>query len=397
MSNSSNTPPSDPSGATYQIKPLTDEDIQRQYVDLDRIVNPSALIVATDSRVLLFKDVDYYCSVANGVTRVHFSGPSALNGVSELLSGESLIFVYSGGLPFFSNQTQPIDPSPEPTTNKKKIDLTGPDDAPVYTDATDLNQGEGDPGFHRVGPLLDVERFQQEYLFGIPMRAALTGETITEETLKRFIEKAISDFETSVRIPVRPVRVFQKFDYERADDLAFGCRQLKRWPLLKVESLKALWPGRVEGQEANYPTNWIEADGDTGLIRIVPRSGTDVQTNINFVSASGYIGLPLAGNFKTWPGMWRVTYIAGFAQDRVPEAVNDLIGILAAIKFLSQMGPAIFPYNSQSIGIDGLSQGTGSGGPQWLAGRLQDLEMQRDRLTQQLKAHYGTDIILMAF
>jgi len=277
-------------------------------------------------------------------------------------------------------------------------DPNSANDGVIITDATDLNQGFGDPGFSRVGPLLDVERLRQEYLFGIPLHSALTNEVISPETMKRFIEKAVSEFETSVRIPVRPVRVIEKFNYERADDLQFGTRQLKRWPLLRVERLCALFPGNIEGQESNYPTNWIEPDGDTGLIRMMPRSdGESVHALTNFVSPLGYMGLPFAGNIKHWPGLWRLQYIAGFEFDRIPHSVNHLIGIMAAIQFISIMGPAIFPYNSQSIGIDGLSQGLGSGGPQWLAGRLADLTAERDRLTANLKSHFGTDIQLAAF
>lgn len=270
-------------------------------------------------------------------------------------------------------------------------DPKNPTDAPALSDASDLMQGESEPGFERVGPLIDVERFRQEYLFGVPLKSQLTGEEISDETLRQFIRKGVSDFETSVRVPVSPVRITEEFNFERADDTAFGPRQLKRWPLLEVESLQALWPGRHPGQEANYPTNWIVPDGDTGLIRIVPRSGTDVQASVNFIASSGYQGLYL-GTFKHWPNMWKVTYRAGFKHDRVPDSVNDLIGILSALKLLSTLGPVLFPYNSQSIGIDGLSQGTGNAGPQFLSQRMQELTGERDRLVAQLRAFYGTDI-----
>lgn len=275
-------------------------------------------------------------------------------------------------------------------------DPNNPKDTIVIGEITDLLQGEGDPGFSRSGPLLDAGTFRTDYLFGVPMKAALTGDIITVEMLKRFIERAVSDFETSVRIPVRPVRITEKFDYERADDLAFGTRQLKRWPVLQIEKLEALWPGRVPGQGAVYPTDWVELEGDNGLIRIVPRSASSSPTNVNFVSSGGYAGTPI-GNFKNWPGLWHLQYTAGFKQDHIPHAVNHLIGIMAAIGLLSQLGPAIFPYSSQSIGIDGMSQGTSSGGPQWLALRMQELIAERERLILSLRSHYGTDIQLAAF
>jgi hypothetical protein len=274
-------------------------------------------------------------------------------------------------------------------------DPNDPNDSPVVIDTLRIDMGEGEPGFTRSGPLLDVQRFRDEYLFGVPMKSPLTGQEISEATLKQFIRKGIADFETSVRIPVSPVRLEDRVDYERADDIQFGTKRLRKWPLLKVEKFQALYPGRAEGQEVNFPTQWVEAD-EIGMLRIIPRSGTDVQLNINFVSTSGYQGISV-GPFKNWPNMWHITYIAGFANDKVPDAVNDLIGILAAIKFLSQMGPAVFPMNSYSIGIDGLSQGTGNAGPQWLAGRIADLQAQAEKLTAQLRAHFGTDVILNAW
>jgi hypothetical protein len=274
--------------------------------------------------------------------------------------------------------------------------MSNPKDKPIIIDPATKSQGIGEPGFTRSGPILDVDSFKSEYLFGIPLTSPLTGETLSNDTLKKFIRKGIAEFEDAVRIPVTPTMLSEKFDYERADDIQFGTRRLRRWPLIKVTKLEALWPGRVEGQGVAYPTSWIEADGDTGLIRIVPRSASDVEADVNFVNAYGYQGLVL-GNIKSWPALWKIEYVAGFDPDHVPDAVNDLIGIYAAIKLLSQLGPGIFPVNSFSVGIDGMSQGTSTAGPQWLAARLQDLQAQAEKMTAQLKSYYGTDINLMAW
>lgn len=274
--------------------------------------------------------------------------------------------------------------------------MADPKDSPLQSHQTPLNQGTSEPGFARVGPILDVERFRQEYLFGVPMRAALTGEEISSETLKNFIRKGISDFETSVRIPVHPVQAEDMFDFERSDDLNFGTRRLTRWPLLDVSNLAALWPGRMEGQETDYPTSWVTKNDDTGLIRVVPNSGSMINADAGFINSTGYKAIVL-GQMKAWPNMWRIRYRAGFDFDKIPDVVNDLIGTLAAIKFLSQMGPAIFPFNSFSVGVDGLSQGTSNAGPQWLAQRIADLTGERDRLVGQLKSHFGTDIMFAAW
>lgn len=268
-----------------------------------------------------------------------------------------------------------------------------------------LNQGTHEPGFERVGPIISVERLKQEYLFGIPLRAALTGEEVSDDTLAQFIKKGIGEFETSVRVPVHPVKINDRFDFERADDLRFGTRRFTRWPVIKVQALRALWPGRNESlgsvdpdqtQEISYPTSWVTLQGDTGLFRVIPNSGSLVNADVNFLASSAYRTVVLGG-LKSWPNMWRVEYIAGFEKDCIPDIVNDLIGVMAAIKLLSQLGPAIFPVASQSVSIDGMSQGTGTGGPQWLAQRVAELTAERDRMVQQLKQHYATDMQFWAF
>lgn len=277
-------------------------------------------------------------------------------------------------------------------------------DNPVTQGAgTPFNQGGGEPGFDRLGPLIDPERFKNEYLFGIPLKAALTGEEISLETLKQFIRKGVGEFESSVRVPLNPVRITDRFDFERADDLAFGTRRLTRWPVLKVENLKALWPGRNETlapdgptQEIDYPTSWVSLQGDQGLVRVIPNSGTLVNADANFLSSSAYRSVVLGG-LKAWPNMWRITYIAGMDHDLIPDAVNDLVGTMAAIKALSVLAPAIFPVLSQSVTLDGMGQTVTTGGPQWLALRIQELIAEREKMVEELKVHYGTDIFFGAF
>jgi len=127
--------------------------------------------------------------------------------------------------------------------------MSKPKDSPISGGAKELNQGSGEPGFIRSEPLLDVKRFKEEYLFGIPLVSALTQEKVSNNTLKSFIRKGISDFETSVRIPVSPVRCTDWFDFERADDLQFGTRRLNRWPLLQVENLWAVLPAAPKSKE----------------------------------------------------------------------------------------------------------------------------------------------------
>lgn len=274
--------------------------------------------------------------------------------------------------------------------------MSDPTDKPLIIDLSTEDQGIGEPGQTRKEPLLDVQTFKDTFLFGIPLVAPLTGQELSDDSLKIFIRRGIGEFESAVRIPVTPVQCFEKFDYERADDIAFGTRRLRRWPILSVTKLEAQFPGRTLTQAVAYPTTWVECDGDTGLIRITPKSGTDVNTNANFVTSIGYQGLSMGG-MKSYPALWQITYVAGFDFNNVPAEVNDLIGTFAAIKVLGMLGPSIMPYNSYSVGIDGMSQGTSNAGPQWLQARVAELQAQAEKLTVDLKSRYATDIQLWAF
>jgi hypothetical protein len=268
-------------------------------------------------------------------------------------------------------------------------------DSPIDAGATILNQGLGEPGFQRAGPLITSDRIRDEYLWGIPLTAPLTGQVLTDPIIKQIIRKAIGDFEISVRIPVSPVLITDKFDYERADDIQFGTRQMTRWPLLQVQKLEALFPGLRDeaGNAYEFPTSWVTPQSDTGLIRIVPNSSSLDNGNVSQENLIRGRALSMF-NTKTWPNVWRITYTAGFDFDKVPDIVNDCIGTMAAMRILSMISPVLAPIQSQGIGIDGLSQSTGGPGTQWFAERLQELTAERDRLIGQLKSHYGNSIVL---
>jgi len=207
--------------------------------------------------------------------------------------------------------------------------------------------GQTEPGFERTGPLIGPEQLRKTFLFGIPLVSQLTGEELTDDTLKEIIAQAVSDFETSTRVPVNPVRIKDRFDFKRPDDLYFSTRRLTRWPVIQVESLKACFPGRLDGrslfnpdpindpendnnsQEIDYPTNWVEIEGDSGLVRITPKTGSLVNADISFIASTGYRSI-LLGGLKEWPSLWRITYIAGFEFDKKTAIRNKVIGIMAA-------------------------------------------------------------------
>jgi hypothetical protein len=74
--------------------------------------------------------------------------------------------------------------------------------------------------------------------------------------------------------------------------------------------------------------------------------------------------------------------------------MSQTIETIAAINLLSQIGHTLFPQNSVSIGIDGVSQSVGGAGNQYLAGRIAQLEKERDRQLDGLRGYYQRRLLI---
>ena len=88
------------------------------------------------------------------------------------------------------------------------------------------------------------------------------------------------------------------------------------------------------------------------------------------------------------PGGVRVEYTAGFALDKVPTSICQLIESIAAINILSTLGPILFTNTSISISIDGASQSTSNFGPKYLNDRIDQLKEERDRMIDVARGYY---------
>jgi chaperonin cofactor prefoldin len=73
-----------------QIITLNGTDILNQYVDLSVQAIPQSCNIGVGERVMLFEGLDYNITVVGGVTRVNFTGPSAITGLEELVEGQTL-------------------------------------------------------------------------------------------------------------------------------------------------------------------------------------------------------------------------------------------------------------------------------------------------------------------
>lgn len=227
-------------------------------------------------------------------------------------------------------------------------------------------------------------------LFGIPLRSSFTGAEVTDEALQSFIDQAISQLEHTLDLYITPVQFTDKHDYSREMfAFSFAHVKLNHPNVIKVESVQISFNNDTNIPAViSFPLEHVHIMPQEGVLQLVPAYGT---------SLSGFLMSAFSGVqyhafqqalLSNWPGAMRVTYWSGFETDKVPAAISGLIERMAAYKFLSTMGPVLFPHNSVSIGIDGVSQSTGTLGPAFLRQRMDELGKMIQEETDTLRGYY---------
>lgn len=268
----------------------------------------------------------------------------------------------------------------------------------------------GAAGFTRVAPMLTPERLKDEFLFGIPLKSPLTNQTMSDDTLKSIIAKSAAAVELKCKIDISPVQRSIKIMYDRTK-FTQGWNQIdvgranilsvEEWSIRSSNSTSTVQNVQVGNGEGSMlfklPLEWIDLSmAHKGLLHLAPVQTTYTGASLvgGSPASSPYAPLFIAlSSLNVIPGYWFVKFTCGFKDGGIPETINELIGIEAAIRVLSMIAPTN-KYNSKSIGIDGASQGLGSAGPQWMAARLQDLKEQKAQLESLISAYYSNKIMM---
>lgn len=249
---------------------------------------------------------------------------------------------------------------------------------------------EKTPKVDRFCELPTPANIRKRKLFGIPLCSSLTGEEITDDTIQFYINTAISELEHTLDIYITPVKFHEKHDYRR-HEFTWNYNYLKvdHAPILEVTKVELSFSNspNVNGF-IQFPLEHVHTQPQEGTIQLVPAFGTSLSGFLLSAFSGTQFHALRATGITEFPGGVRVEYTAGFAPDKVPYLVCEAIEAIAAVNLLSELGPVIFPQNSTSIGIDGVSQSVSTQGPNFLSKRIEDLEKQRERAVDVLKGYY---------
>jgi len=210
----------------------------------------------------------------------------------------------------------------------------------------------------RTEALITPAVLKRRYLHGVNTKDD-NGKELSNQTLSEYINNAVGWLEEELDIPIRPL-VFSEangnqelHDYRHTDTFwNWNFIRLDVYPVISVESVKVMFP--TDEELIEYPSGWFRLEQDTGILRLVPDSGSVPAV----LTHSGVLIPHLALQRRLIPQMLQIEYTAGFELDRIPVLLNNIIGLKAAIDVLNIAGDLITGAGiaSQSIGLDGLSQ-----------------------------------------
>lgn len=243
--------------------------------------------------------------------------------------------------------------------------------------------------FERYKPLPTPSALKSRALFGIPLTSALTGETISDDTITHYIDAAISELEHELDLYITPVTFEEKHDYSRHEfTWSYNYLKLNHPNVICVESVELSFSNTENPGFVDFPLEFVHLMPQEGVIQLVPAFGTSLSGFLLSAFSGTQFHALRAMGLHNFPGGVRVKYQSGFETDKIPAAVGDLIENIAAYKLLTFIGPLIFPHTSVGVSMDGVSQSVGTAGPQFLANRIKDLEAIIDKQREAVKGYY---------
>lgn len=244
--------------------------------------------------------------------------------------------------------------------------------------------------FERYMPLPTPQTMKDGALFGIPLTSALTNQTVSDSTIKKYIDSAVSQLEHELDLYITPVTFEEKHDYNRHEfTWNYNYLKLNHANVICVEEVQLSFSNDTSNLGfVQFPLEHVHLMPQEGVIQLVPAFGTSLSGFLlSAFSGTQFHALRAIG-LHSFPGAVRVKYQAGFEDGKIPAAIVELIENMAAFKLLSFIGPLIFPHTSIGVSMDGVSQSVGTPGPQFLVSRLRDLESIIQQQKDAIKGYY---------
>lgn len=208
--------------------------------------------------------------------------------------------------------------------------------------------------FNRTEALMTPQSLRERFLLGVDL--TLDDGTPYPDTFFEYnINAAISMIEHELDIYLAPVDQVVNYDFNHMNYISWDYVQLDHYPIQRVDKWEVVFPS--DNVLFEYPNSWIKIEADRGMLQLFPDQGSipSWMTNRSFMPY-------LITSHSSLPHLYKISYTAGFAEDKIPFIFNEAIGLTAAMLPLDIAGDLIAGAGiaSSSLSIDGLSQSIGT-------------------------------------
>lgn len=242
----------------------------------------------------------------------------------------------------------------------------------------------------RCEPFLTPELLISRFLKGIPLKFR-NGDSFTPEDLKDQINLAMNNAELLLGRTITREAFQDKLPFDYSLYKAYIHLKAEKGPILSLEQLAIV--SADNNNIFEIPPTWIETSNfSKNQINVIPLlAAYGVNQVSGAVGNAGIAFLTILDGLQWCPAYWNIQYTAGLSnkEGNVPFPVNELIGCIASITILSEIG-ATNIYNSQSQSQDGISQSSSGPGTNVYVRRIEDLIFRRDELVKKMKSIFSS-------
>lgn len=247
----------------------------------------------------------------------------------------------------------------------------------------------------RVEPLLTPTLFRSRFLLGLERLFALANFHPTDENLLDWITIGINEAEVLLDCLIYAERKFHSMPLDINLSRNWMFTQLPAGPVLELYNFALA--AADEQSIFQIPAVWVDmSQAAKSIITVIPLMSAASNQSISTSTSSPY-GWPFyqrLWGFNWIPAFLQFDYLAGMCKDRgeTPVICNELIGIIVMLRILNML-LLLFPYTSQSISADGISQSS-SLSVAFITARIEFMTARRDELVGKIRMVFSRKIYL---
>jgi hypothetical protein len=217
------------------------------------------------------------------------------------------------------------------------------------------------------GEILTADDLRITYMWGIDFRAS-NGQPYTDEQIRFFIKGAVSHIERELKITIKKTRIMcepehrglqQGADYDEEESYyTYKRERVQRNGMIKTRRRPVRSVSRLDlinrNEKITSLLNAYTLDKNKGLIKFFNRP-VKTGDSLRAVETAIY---PYGAETRDTNLFYAIDYVAGYENsDQVPEDLRNVIGKVAAVSLLNNVGRGLMSgFSSSSLSMDGVSE-----------------------------------------